>query len=103
MPVSTTRNYLDLPRVHRSDGAVRRVGLELEFTGLSLEVAAQAVEQHVVATWLREAEWLYRDPLDIDGHALTIHSAHSSASCCREDICADSIALGTTTRCRRNS
>ncbi|MAM70280.1 MAG: hypothetical protein CMP91_03940 [Gammaproteobacteria bacterium] len=57
-------SYRSLPLEHRANGEARRVGFELEFTGMDFDSAARALQQSLTGelTKQSEVEWTFNAP-----------------------------------------
>ncbi len=55
-----SRNFQLPPLIENSDGKIRKVGFEIEFTGIELTTAAQAVAEIFGGKVIAESRFLYR-------------------------------------------
>lgn len=82
------RTFILPPRTHRDDGGERRVGFELEFTGLTLEQTAQAardalggeLQRDSLAEWRLSVDDLGEFAIELDWDYLKRRAAESDGS-----------------------
>ncbi len=86
--IHAERSFSQPPRTHRDDGGERRVGFELEFTGLTIEQTAQAARDTLggelrhdsLAEWKLAVDGLGEFAIELDWDYLKRRAAESDGS-----------------------